>query len=649
MATIQSGEAVQNSGVTDSWTADVTTASKAEQVRLLYALSRNSIVVNLAGAILVGAWLWNSIAGGPLLAWLAAMGGYLCLSFGLYLGFQRSEARDPRLWERAFAAKVALGGLVWGSLIWLLLPGASAFERLFVVLTLCTISLGATGVLCVSRLAFLAFMVPIVALAAIPLLFIGPDGLSAAGWGVLIFVAMLFSLHDHLYRSLRLTFAKRFESEALAMEQAVIFDSAAEAIGLLRPHYLVKCNRQWADLFGCSVEEAIGKPAWVWWPNYENWSAFARQCMPVLGQGKVYRAVVQLRRFNGELFSAEISGMSIDPANLDLGIVWMGTDISQRLRIESELRVSEQRFRDLVALSTDWYWEIDAAFRLTRVSGTAVDQSGHGDEQVLGKRRWEIPFIRGVDEDQWRAHRDTLEAHLPFRDFAYQMVRADGEMRWFSISGNPAYDECGDFAGYHGAGTDITERVRAAERYRHLAHHDTLTGLPNRRLLADRLDLALALARRTGNRVSLLLLDLDDFKSINDSLGHSAGDGVLNVIAQRLRGTVRETDTVARLGGDEFVLLLPEVAQDGDPARVAAKVLDAFAAPVAAGRREFTLGASIGIAVFPLHATDAESLLQQADIAMYDAKRAGGRCYRLAGQRNPAETPAAPGVPTAGT
>lgn len=624
----------------------VAAAADAERIALLYALSRNAMLFNLAGAVLVAAWLRDAIGRAALLSWLAASTVYLAASLVLYLVFRRNRpCQDAARWERIFAAKVAIGGILWGAPVWLLLPGASEFQRLFVVLTLCTISLGATGVLCASRLAFFAFMLPLVCLAGAPLLFIGPDGLAAAGWGVLIFIAMLFALHDQIYRNLRIVFSRRFESEALALEQAAIFDSAAAAIGLVRPHYLAKCNPQWADLFGCTIDEAVGKPAWAWWPSYESWRAFARQCRPALDRGQVHRSVVQLRRFDGELFSAEISGMPVDAANLDLGTVWMGTDISQRLRIEAALRASEQRFRDLVSLSTDWYWELDTALRFTRVSGVAVEQAGHPDDQVLGRRRWELPFIRGVAEAEWAAHRATLEARLPFREFVYQIVRADGETRWFSVGGNPAFDEQGDFAGYHGVGTDITERVRAAEQYRHLAHHDTLTGLPNRRLLTDRLDQALASARRTGRQIALLLLDLDNFKTINDSLGHSAGDAVLGAVAQRLRDTVREADTVARLGGDEFIVLLADLAQAHDATRVAGKIVDAVSAPVRAGTQDFILGASIGVALFPLHASDSEALLQHADIAMYAAKRAGGSCFRLAGAAGAAADQGACGAP----
>ncbi|MDP1633530.1 MAG: sensor domain-containing diguanylate cyclase, partial [Gallionellaceae bacterium] len=286
-------------------------------------------------------------------------------------------------------------------------------------------------------------------------------------------------------------------------------------------------------------------------------------------------------------------------------------------------------------------WEIDSDFRFTRLSGAAVSRAGYSDEQVLGKRRWEFPFVRGVSELEWEAHRETLRSHMPFRDFTYQVVSPDGDTRWFSINGNPAFDENGDFAGYHGVGADITERVESAELFRHLAHHDTLTGLPNRRLLGDRAEQALALAKRSGHLVALLLLDLDDFKIINDTDGHSAGDAVLIAIAQRLRGLVREIDTVSRLGGDEFVILLQEMAHPRDATRVAEKVIEAIREPVEVGGRRYRLGVSIGIAHAPDHAPTMEILMQKADIAMYRAKQAGGATYRFADSAEQgADTPA---------
>lgn len=616
----------------ENWRSGVDAACHAERVRLLFALSRTSIAASLAAALLVATWMWPLAGRGTLLVWLALMIANIGTLAWMQSRYRRRRPRPeeaPR-WERRFALKTACGGLIWGMALWLLTPLSGELSRLFFILTLCAVALGATAVLSPSRLAYYAFMAPMM-LPAMSFLLLGqPDSLAAAGWAVLIYLAALAGVHDVLHRNLVATIQGRYESEALAAEHKVILDSAAEAIGLVRPDYLAKCNRQWCALFGCGPEEALGKPAWTWWPSYEDWRRFARECMDPIRAGRACTAIVQLRRMNGELFWAEISGMAVDPANLDLGVVWMGTDISERRRTEAALRASEQRFRDLISLSTDWYWEVDADLRFTHIAGPAVDSSGYPDSRVLGLRRWELPFVCGVSEAQWQAHRKTMEAHLPFRDFTYQIVNAKGEKRWFSISGNPAFDENGEFTGYHGVGTDITERVRAAEQFRHLAHHDTLTGLPNRRLLGDRTEQALARARRGGHLVALLLLDLDDFKIINDTDGHSAGDAVLDTVARRLRRIVREADTVARLGGDEFVILLQEIARPEDASRVAGKAIDAIREPVAVGTRTYRLGVSVGIAHFPEHASNLEGLMQKADIAMYRAKQAGGSSCRFA-------------------
>ena len=616
----------------ETWQSGVDAVIHAERVRLLYVLARIAVPAMLAVALLAAFFIWPVVAHGALVFWLSMV--FLCALavIGLLLHYRQATPRaDQALrWERRFAALAAIAGFLWGMTIWLLLPQTGEQQRLFLVLTLCIVSLGGTAVLSPSRLTYHAFMVPMIFPSVFFLLFGQPDSIAAAGWSVLIYIAVLVAVHDALYRNLAAPFRERFTSEALAAEHGVIFDSATEAIGLVRPHYLAKCNRQWCDLFGYTLDEAIGQAAWSWFPTYEDWRAFAARCMAPIVRGESYKEILQLRRKSGELFWAEISGRVVDPANLDLGVVWMGTDISERMRTEQALKASEQRFRDLLSLWTDWYWEIDSEYRFTRLSGQILDNTGHRAEQVLGLRRWEIPFIRGVTDAQWQAHRETLMGHSPFREFTYQMVNSSGKLRWFSISGNPAFDENGDFAGYHGIGSDITERIEAAELFRHLAHHDTLTGLPNRRLLGDRAEQALALSKRSSHLVALLLLDLDDFKIVNDTDGHSAGDAVLITIAQRLRGLVREIDTVSRLGGDEFVILLQEMGHPRDATRVAEKVIEAIREPVEVNGRRYQLGVSVGIAHAPDHAPTMEVLMQKADIAMYRAKQAGGDTYRFA-------------------
>ncbi len=168
--------------------------------------------------------------------------------------------------------------------------------------------------------------------------------------------------------------------------------------------------------------------------------------------------------------------------------------------------------------------------------------------------------------------------------------------------------------------TELAAVREAGEEFRSLAYHDDLTGLPNRSLFHDRLGLAITHSCRHETHLALLFLDLDDFKDVNDSFGHASGDRVLVELASRIRSTVRAEDTVARLGGDEFIVLLAEVTGAGDAARVAAKILDAVRAPLRLDGHQVSIGASVGVSVFPRDGVSPEELVRSADQAMYRAK-----------------------------
>lgn len=174
---------------------------------------------------------------------------------------------------------------------------------------------------------------------------------------------------------------------------------------------------------------------------------------------------------------------------------------------------------------------------------------------------------------------------------------------------------------------DISERKLAEQRLQHLALHDALTGLSNRTLLFDRIGSSIAAARRNKSSFALFFLDLDNFKPINDAFGHDSGDIALQTVASRLRDCVRESDTVARVGGDEFVILARDISERKNAEAVAAKVTAAISAPLMISNRNFLVGASIGIVLYPEHGRDADTLMQHADAAMYSAKRLGkNRC-----------------------
>jgi diguanylate cyclase (GGDEF)-like protein/PAS domain S-box-containing protein len=298
----------------------------------------------------------------------------------------------------------------------------------------------------------------------------------------------------------------------------------------------------------------------------------------------------------------------------------------RRAQAEQALAASERKFRALIEHASDAIALYDRALRRIYRSGTAQRISGYTDDERLGG-----PLMDQVFEEDRPALQAVVDALMkasgssaPFR---CRLLTKSGRLRWIEGVATNLFDEPAVGAlvvNYR----DIDERMRYESRIEHLASHDALTGLPNRTLLRDRVEQAIAHARRTRGRVALMYVDLDQFKLVNDSWGHGAGDALLLEVGARLRATMRQGDTVARLGGDEFVVLLSSVARADDCTVVARKIAAALARPVALAARELQVNASIGIALYPEDGADLDALLQCADAAMYRAKEAGRNGYQ---------------------
>ena len=222
----------------------------------------------------------------------------------------------------------------------------------------------------------------------------------------------------------------------------------------------------------------------------------------------------------------------------------------------------------------------------------------------------------------------------PIRNVMMGMVRADGYVRWLLVDAVPIKDASGHVREVVSSFTDVTDRKKAEHELERQALHDTLTGLPNRSLLLDRLEQALRTARRLATPLALLVMDLDRFKEINDTFGHRAGDLLIGEVAQRIMADLRETDTVARLGGDEFALILPG-ADEGGAGHVAQKIIAALQRPFEIEGAAHEVAISIGIAVSPQHGEDVETLMRRADMAMYVAKTTPGGAAVYAEQQDP--------------
>lgn len=309
------------------------------------------------------------------------------------------------------------------------------------------------------------------------------------------------------------------------------------------------------------------------------------------------------------------------------------TDISEHKMSQASLQESESRFRGLTELSSDWYWEQDTEFRFTRFDGALKagrEKTGSGS---IGKTRWENGALNMTEAD-WAAHRAVLEAHQVFRELEIRDRDASGQVYWISTSGAPFFDSNGVFKGYRGIGRNITERKEAEEKIERLAFYDVLTDLPNRRLLMDHLQHVVLASARTRSLGALLFIDLDNFKDLNDTRGHDVGDLLLQQVAQRLKASVRESDTVARLGGDEFVVLLEDLGTTMEEAslqaeRVGKKILLQLNVPYHLEAVEHHSTPSVGITLIHEQRQSVDELLKQADLAMYEAKAAGRNTLRF--------------------
>ncbi|WGF87149.1 EAL domain-containing protein [Marinivivus vitaminiproducens] len=289
-------------------------------------------------------------------------------------------------------------------------------------------------------------------------------------------------------------------------------------------------------------------------------------------------------------------------------------------RATREVEHRENALTDFAESASDWLWQTDVSDRITFLSPRFYTDTGLSPEAVLGKRPRDILAMpSGVSVP--RGRRRGPKRRAPFREIVRGLRTVYGDLRLVQLNGTPIVGRGGVFEGYRGTATDVTERYRAEQHIRFLAEHDPLTGLLNRKVFEARLDLALAYGRRFGPRSALVVMDLNEFKLVNDTLGHPTGDRLLVAVADRLRALVRETDMVARLGGDEFAILLAEVASNDEAMAFAARVQAAMAEPCVIDEEPLRVASAMGIALCPDGiALDADGWMRRADLALYRAK-----------------------------
>lgn len=363
-----------------------------------------------------------------------------------------------------------------------------------------------------------------------------------------------------------------------------------------------------------------------------NEPRFREMLAPLLrGDISTLRFTTEHRHKNGHTTPVEINLQYIQPAGEPARLIALVRDISERLEADLALKQSEARLRAIVNVAPVPFVLYDDADNITLVNAAFVDTFGYRLEDIPTIQAWETkaypnPSYRQIAIRLWQTHEDLLSRHETSGDaLELKVVCKDGSSK--TVLANSAA-LTGPLADTHVVVLyDITERKRSEQLIWQQANFDTLTHLPNRAMLQDRLSQEMKRSDRTLKPMALLLIDLDQFKEVNDVLGHEAGDQLLQQAAQRLSNCVRTTDMVARLGGDEFTVIISEATNTSDLDLIAQKIIDELAAPVHLGAETVHVSASIGISLYPSDAATADALMKSADQAMYAAKRLGRNRY----------------------
>ncbi len=459
------------------------------------------------------------------------------------------------------------------------------------------------------------------------------------------------------------------EARQTLVEVQAIMTNASFCILFTKDRKITRYNRGFAEMFRYEGDEGLGLAGRELYPSDEVYEQVGKAAFPLLSKGKPFQMDVEMRRKDDTTLWAQLIAYVVNPDDTSQGTIWIIEDRTEHKRAEESLRNALLENQAI----------LDSA-----VLGIAVVENGHNQrcntkmEELFGYAPGEINGLSVQafypDLDTWHIARSETA-----RDFQaglvnmseHKLIRKDGTTFWARLSGRPfdlaqpagrsvwmiddvttrreaaetvrrARDELevrvlertAELAGANSLlQGEIVERRQAEARVHHMAYHDSLTGLPNRALLSDRLDRAMLAVQRSERKLAVMFLDLDRFKTINDSLGHLTGDHLLKEVASRLCRAVRASDTVARLGGDEFVVLVPGIRGPEECTHVAEKIIEVLSTAFPFEGRNLHITPSIGICIYPDDGDDVETLMRHADAAMYHAKASGRNNYQFFTQK----------------
>ncbi len=418
---------------------------------------------------------------------------------------------------------------------------------------------------------------------------------------------------------LRQRIAELEKSEAVLEKEAILNTLVEHVIHEDREMKILWANGAACDSAGLSCEELIGRHCYEIWPKRSD---PCPDCpvMKAMETGQLQE--MEKMTSDGRFWFIRGYPLRDEKDNIVGGIEFT-LEITERKRAEDALRESEEKYRSLVEFTEDPVYLVNRQKQYLFMNAAYLARLGLPRDHVIGKTYGEF---HSCEETQvFSEYIEQVFKSARFVQYEHESRRDD---KYFLRTLSPVKEPDGSIEALTVISKDITERKRAEEELTYMATHDSLTGLPNRMLFSDRLAQALAQAHRRKKKFAVMLLDLDHFKDVNDSLGHSVGDQLLRAVGNRLRGLLRKGDTIARVGGDEFLLLVSEIARLKDVKTVAQKILDAFQKSVVFDSHTLQISASIGVAIYPDDGDNDDTLLHHADIAMYRAKEKGRGNYQ---------------------
>ncbi len=311
-----------------------------------------------------------------------------------------------------------------------------------------------------------------------------------------------------------------------------------------------------------------------------------------------------------------------------IGFKSVGRDVTGRRQLELELQLSEEKYRSILEEMEDAYYEVDLSGNFLFVNEATSRHTGYSREELTTMNFRQITFEEDINP-VFTAFNNVYRSGEPNKGYSHRMIKKDGNIGYVEAAVSMLKDKQGKIIGFRAVSRDVTERKKLEQKLADMATHDFLTGLPNRILLIDRFQVAVAQAARNNYKLAVMSLDLDRFKEVNDTLGHAAGDELLKAISGRLLNVLRSSDTVARVGGDEFLLLLQEIHYPEDATLIAEKILESCKEPLHVAGNELFISSSIGIALFPDNGETLDMLMRKSDAAMYYSKRNGGSQFKI--------------------